>query len=154
MKTVVRSLSAAALLLMVSAGSVLADAPTPAGPPTDPTGTPVSAEVTPESKPVSDVSDAEKLRTEVVFCIDCSGSMGQSLQRAQQAIRFLIDEMQARTPEAPIRVGSSATGPVPMRSKSARSPMTRRRSTITFPESRSRAGRSLSGRLSRTRSSG
>jgi hypothetical protein len=86
-------------MFLIGAGSAKADRVAP------PPDIAVPATAAPLTKTETADAVTEPLRTEVVFCIDCSGSMGQSLARAQQAIAYLIREMQARTPEAPIRVG-------------------------------------------------
>ena len=99
--SVVRFVGSVAALLLLGAGS--ASAETLAAPPaTPPAETAPAPEMTEAPSPAK---AEEKIQTEVVFCIDCSGSMSGSLSRAQLAMVGLVNEMQAATPDAPIRVG-------------------------------------------------
>ncbi|MES2464225.1 MAG: vWA domain-containing protein [Armatimonadota bacterium] len=102
MNTVVRSLSSAALVFLMSAAVATADTPDTLPPAAEP---PASASSPQNVDGAASTPAESKMRSEVVFCIDCSGSMAQSLTRAQEAIAYLVDEMQAKTPDTAIRVG-------------------------------------------------
>jgi hypothetical protein len=99
MNNVARSLSIAALILLLSAGVATADTAPPSS------DAPVAAPASTSTDAPEIPAATAQLPTEVVFCIDCSGSMSESIVRAQEAIGFLIDEMQAQTPKKAIRVG-------------------------------------------------
>lgn len=66
---------------------------------------PVLLELMPPATAENPGPVAEKRVLEVVFCIDCSGSMTHAMDRAKAVIRGILDELRQQNPGAELRVG-------------------------------------------------
>jgi hypothetical protein len=89
-----RGLSIVATLLIASAAPAVA----------------LADEAAPAAARVAAPSAAERPRVDVVFCIDCSGSMGGVIETAKQKVWSIVNEVAKARPTPQLRIGLMGYG--------------------------------------------